>query len=380
MQIVADQNIPQVEQAFAHLGEVIPVDGRRVQPGRLKGADVLIVRSVTRVDRHLLEGSQVQFVGSATIGTDHVDLDYLKQRDIAFASAPGCNATSAAEYVTAAVLDLAEARALALPQLRVGVVGNGNVGSRVVQRLTALGCELNVYDPPRQHRLHDRDYVDWQTICSCDVISAHVPLTRSGAYPTYRMFDAAFFDRLAGGAIFINTARGQAVDEAALKRRVQRDGALSAVLDVWQNEPDIDLELLSATEIATPHIAGYSREGKLRGLEMIYHAACQFFHVEPSWSMQQVLPPLQQVLAPVPETDSRRALNRLVKFVYDIRIDDARLREVQTLPAGQRARHFDELRRNYPQRREFFNYVLRRSEHPTDLVELARALGFTVVD
>jgi len=379
MIIVADQNIPEVEHAFSYHGTVQLVNGRNLSSSQLVDADALIVRSVTKVNAELLENSRVKFVGSATIGMDHVDQEYLKRKNIFFTRAPGCNATSAAEYVVAAVLHVAKTNSITLSGVKVGVVGYGNVGSRTVQKLQALGCPVVVYDPPREHELHDREYVSWDEICACDIVSAHVPLTRDGVYPTYHMFNQDFFDALKTDAVFINTSRGSAVDETALKRRINSGKAISLVLDVWQNEPNIDLELLEQATIATPHIAGYSREGKFRGLQMIYDAACRFFQWEPVWSMQSILPVLNRELLLDQQVSTQLAIYELVKKVYDITLDDRDLRKLQNMPGNQRGDYFDGLRKNYPERREFFNYQIKETAKNKKLTAIAKGLGFTVL-
>jgi erythronate-4-phosphate dehydrogenase len=379
MKIIADQNIPQVDRAFAHIGELQLVDGRRLSAQQLGDAQMLLVRSVTKVDQQLLEHSAVRFIGSATIGTDHVDLAYLQQHGITFCNAPGCNAISAAEYVVAAVLHFTQTRQLEPAGLKVGVVGFGNVGSRVVTRLAALGCELLVYDPPREQQYHDRDYVSWEQIQTADIVTAHVPLTKTGDYPTLHMFNAAFFASLKEDALFINTSRGAAVDETALLQVKAQGKPLHLILDVWQHEPNIDLDLLQQTVIATPHIAGYSAEGKHRGLEMIYHAACEFLEVEPQWSLADALPPYSFVIEPDLTLDDMALVRSLVRMAYDIEHDDQAMRKLPELAAEQRGGWFDGLRKNYPVRREFPYYRVMLPPQRDNLASCLRQLGFTVL-
>jgi len=379
MKIIADRNIPQVDKAFAHIGDIQLVDGRHLSAEQLADAQLLLVRSVTRVNQQLLEHSAVRFVGSATIGTDHVDLAYLQQRGIVFSNAPGCNAISAAEYVVAAVLHFTQTRHIEPNGLKVGVVGYGNVGSRVVKRLAGLGCEIRVYDPPREHQYHDRDYVNWEQIQTADIVTAHVPLTKTGDYPTYNMFNAGFFAGLKDGALFINTSRGAAVDEAALMQVKSSGKALQLILDVWQHEPNIDLELLQQTLIASPHIAGYSAEGKHRGLEMIYHAACQFLQIEPQWSLADALPPYSFVIEPDLTLDDMSLLRNLVRMAYDITKDDTAMRKLPGMQAEERGVWFDSLRKNYPVRREFPYHRILLPAQRDRLASCLTQLGFTVL-
>lgn len=379
LKIIADQNIPQVARAFAHIGALQLVDGRQLTAAQVQDADILLVRSVTRVNPSLLAHSKVQFVGSATIGTDHVDLAYLQQRGIAFSNAPGCNATSAAEYVVSAVLHFTQRQHLEPAGLKVGVVGYGNVGSRVVTKLTALGCECLVYDPPREQQLHDREYVSWEQIQTADIVTAHVPLSRTGDYPTYHMFNAAFFAGLKAHALFINTSRGAAVDEAAIKQSKKSGKPLHLILDVWQHEPNIDIELLQQTLIATPHIAGYSAEGKHRGLEMVYQAVCKFLGLEPRWSLADALPPHSFVIEPDLTLTDMALVRQLVSKAYAIEHDDAALRKVIDLPVAERGAWFDRLRKTYAVRREFPYYRILIPPQRDNLISCLSQLGFSVI-
>lgn len=379
IKIIADRNIPQVDKAFAHIGEVQLVDGRQLDVEQLGDAQILLVRSVTPVNQQLLQHSAVQFVGSATIGTDHIDLAYLQQQGIAFSNAPGCNAISAAEYVVAAVLYYTRRRQIPAAGLVVGIVGYGNVGSRVAARLAALGCELRVYDPPRQQQYQDRDYVSWEQIQTADIVTAHVPLTKTGDYPTYKMFNHGFFSALKDDALFINTSRGWAVDEAALRQLKSAGKPLHLILDVWQNEPNIDPELMQQSILATPHIAGYSAEGKYRGLEMVYHAACRFLELEPQWSLAEALPPHSFMIEPDLTQDDMTLVNSLVSQAYNIERDDRELRKIGELPAAERGAWFDGLRKNYPMRREFPYHRVLLPPQRDWLGNCLSQLGFSVI-
>lgn len=375
MKIIADENIPCVRQAFASLGEVTLLPGRGMRPEQVRDADILLVRSVTRVDRALLEGSRVRFVGSATIGFDHVDRDCLQARGIGFSTAPGSNATSAAEYVVSALMVLAERRGLELAGMSAGIIGCGNVGSRVRRRLEALGMQCLVNDPPLQAQGGHDDFVDLERVLQADVISVHVPLTRSGPHSTFHLANAEFLARLKPGAVFINTARGSVVDNVALDRLLNTRTDLSIVLDVWEGEPAISTVLLEKVDLGTPHIAGYSLDGKLRGTEMIYRAACEFLGVPAQWRAAAELPP-----GPLLDLagDGLDAAVNAVLQCYDVRADDARLRQLLTLPSQERAGCFDRLRKEYPVRREFAEMRLRDTQLNAPLAQLLTGLGFTV--
>jgi len=377
MKIIADENIPCVREAFASLGEVTLLPGRGMRPEQVRDADLLLVRSVTRVDRELLAGSRVRFVGSATIGFDHVDRDYLQAQGIGFSTAPGSNATSAAEYVVSALMVLAERRGFDPAGKTVGIIGCGNVGSRVRRKLEALGMRCLVNDPPLQAQGGHGDFVDLERVLEADVITVHVPLTRSGPHPTLHLVDAAFLARLGPGAVFINTARGAVTDNAALDSLLAARTDLAVVLDVWEGEPAINAGLLEKVDLGTPHIAGYSLDGKLRGTEMIYRAACAFLDVPVQWSAAAALPP-----APALELDGGAALLETVRDAvlqcYDVRADDARLRHMLTLPVAERAACFDRLRKEYPVRREFAEMELRAAHLDERLGQVLAGLGFTL--
>jgi erythronate-4-phosphate dehydrogenase len=380
MKIIADENIPCVERAFASLGEVSLLPGRGMQAAQVRDADILLVRSVTRVDSSLLEGSSVRFVGSATIGFDHVDRNYLQQRQIGFATAPGSNATSAAEYVVSALLVLSEQQGIELAGKTAGIIGCGNVGSRVRQRLAALGISCLVNDPPLQASGGQDGFVSLGEVLQADIVTVHVPLTEAGPYPTRHLVDEALLRRLKAGAIFINTARGAVADNRALDRLLARRTDLSVVLDVWENEPAISASLLQKVDIGTPHIAGYSYDGKLRGTEMIYQAACDYFAVPVQWQAAAEVGPAARIdLRAQGAGNLLDVARRAVLACYDVRQDDQRLREILSLPEAQRAAAFDRLRKDYPVRREFSETTVLLPEPEGALGRLLSALGFKLL-
>ena len=377
MKIVADENIPCVAEAFASLGEVTLRPGRAMTAADVRDADILLVRSVTRVGPELLDGSRVRFVGSATIGFDHVDCGYLQARDIGFATAPGSNATSAAEYVVSALMVLAGREDSGLAGRRVGIVGCGNVGSRVRDRLTTLGMRCLINDPPLKAQGGHDDYVELDVILDANVITFHVPLTRDGDWPTLHLADRGFLERLKPGATLINTARGAVVDNTALEALLAGRPDLTLVLDVWEGEPAISEALLEKVAIGTAHIAGYSIDGKLRGTEMIYRAACKHLDRPADWRPVAALPE-RRVLMLDEIGDTTAALQQAVCFAYDVREDDARLRDMTALPVDQRPQYFDRLRKEYPVRREFSETVIRLPGGNDELERTLSALGFVV--
>jgi len=358
MRIVADENIPYVQEAFGRLGSVRTVAGRSMTGDEVADADVLLVRSVTRVDDALLGGSSVRFVGTATIGRDHVDTGVLASRGIAFASAAGSNANSVAEYVMAQLLTLGDRLGIDWADRTIGVVGVGNIGQLVVRNARAMGMQVLQNDPPRARAEGGEAFVGLDTVCGdCDVITLHVPLIREGPDRTVHLFDG---DRLTGlrpGTILLNSARGAAVDNGALLDALGAGRLEVACLDVWEHEPDIDVDLLKRVAVGTPHIAGYSFDGKVAGTKMLFDAVCRTLAVDETWDPAEclpapVVPRIEMDVAGRPDQD---VLRDVVRRVYDLEADDARLRGIIDLPAEDRGRRFDALRKEYPIRREFFN-------------------------
>mgnify|MGYP001816158589 FL=1 len=379
MKIVADENIPCVEQAFASLGEVTLLPGRGMQAADVRDADVLLVRSVTRVDASLLDHSAVRFVGSATIGFDHVDRAYLRERGIGFSTAPGSNATSAAEYVISVLMVLSAQQGIELAGRTVGIIGCGNVGSRVQQRLTALGMHCLVNDPPLQAQGGHDDFVPLEAVLQADVVTLHVPLETAGDNPTFHLVNAQRLQQLRPGAIFINTARGAVADNRALDDVLGRRDDLTVVLDVWENEPAISTSLLKKVALGTPHIAGYSIDGKLRGTAMIYQAACEYLDVPAEWHAGDAIAAAPAIrLTPDSQEDVLAIVREAVLAVYDVRADDARLRETLALPDAERSTAFDALRKNYPVRREFSESTIQLPRPADAAGMLLEKLGFRV--
>ena len=376
MLIVADENIPLLDAFFAGFGEIRRYPGRAIDAACVKDADVLLVRSVTRVHRQLLEGSRVRFVGTCTIGTDHLDLDYFAQAGIHWSSAPGCNARGVVDYVLGSLLTLAELDGVALAERVYGVVGAGQVGERLVRVLRGLGWKVLVCDPPRQ-ALEDGDFVSLETIVEqCDAISVHTPLLRDGPDATWHLLGREQLARLRPGAWLINASRGAVVDNHALREVLLARDDLHAVLDVWEGEPQVDLALADLCTLATPHIAGYSLDGRQRGTAQVYQAFCRWRGEPELVRLAALLPPpsLAQI-----DLDARTApawaLATLCRAVYDPRRDDADLRRsLSEDPAVQRAA-FDLLRKGYPERREIEGLVVRVRGEAPQLAQVISALG-----
>lgn len=367
MQILADENIPCVRAAFGALGSVRTMAGRDMRRTDVRDADVLLVRSVTPVGPELLESSDVRFVGSATIGTDHIDRAYLRERGIAFAHAPASNADSVADYVIAALLRLAVRKQTTLRGKTIGIVGCGNIGGRLARRLPAFGLRVLKNDPPLAEQAEaageEHDFVPLDDVLDiADIVTLHVPLTREGPHATHHRFDAATLLKMKPEAWLINTARGAVVDNEELKA-VVHGGYLGAVaLDVWEGEPTPDPELLRHVDLATPHIAGYAYDGKVRGTAMLYEALTEHLDVPAAWSPEAALRPKGGwplvVTPPDPALSEIEALHHVVRSMYDIAADDARLRRILEEPPEARGGYFSRLRKDYPRRREFSRFAL----------------------
>ena len=282
LKIVLDENIPYGREAFETLGEVVLRPGRAISPEDVRDADMLMVRSITKVNAALLDGSKVRLVATATIGVDHLDEPYLRERGISFASAPGCNANSVGEYIAAALLVLAETRGFQLSYRKLGIIGHGNVGKRVEQKARALGMEVVLNDPPLARETGEKRYRPLEDIFDCPIITTHVPLVKSGPDATRHLLNERFFSRCKTGTIILNTSRGSVCDGNALRAALESGKIGAAALDVWEGEPNVDMQLLANCAIATPHIAGYSFDGKVSGTQQIYEAACAFLKIDPT--------------------------------------------------------------------------------------------------
>ena len=369
MRLVVDENVAAGRAAFEPLGDVVTVPGREIDGEDVSRAGALIVRSVTRVDRTLLGGSQVRFVGTATSGYDHVDRDWLAERNIGFAYAPGCNGTAVADWVIAALAALEANGRHVFGSGTAAIVGAGCAGSRVARRLAAIGYEVRLCDPPRAAAEGGEHFVDLAAALDCDIVSLHVPLTDHGPHATRGLIDAAALERLRPGAVLLNAARGGVIDEDALATRLDDGPDLVTALDTWANEPAIDTDLLPRIDLATPHIAGHSIEGRLRGTAMIARAAMDFFDVPLRWGWRRELPS-----APVVATDAATAAEAVLA-AYDPRTDDARLRTLLQRPLAERSVTFDRVRKASATRREFGFFQV-----PADAPAAVRAAGLGVPD
>lgn len=375
MKILADENIPLVHEFFQSIGEVVTRPGRTMLNNDALTASALLVRSVTNVNQTLLQSSKVSFVGTCTIGVDHLDQQWLQNNDIEFSSAPGCNANSVVEYVYAALCHL-DVNWL---DKKFGIIGCGNVGGLLYKRLKLQGVDCYCYDPLRTPE-GNTDLTSLEEVLSCDIISMHTPLTKTGEHPSFHLINLPELQQLKSGAVLLNCGRGPVINNADLLQFLTERNDVRVVLDVWEPEPDISLDLLDKVVLGSPHIAGYSYDGKLKGTEMIYQALCKHLKLTPELSIKNLVPPLaNNQLQSIINQTTWEQVKQLIAEVYAIADDDQRLRKL-----AQRARKgeenfavgFDGLRKDYPTRREFHNYQVMGADKKT--AEWLSVLGFGV--
>jgi len=378
--IVVNQNTPRVVETFAPLGKVRALRTQEVTRDAVRDAEILIVRSETRVNKELLEGSKVRFVGTVTIGTDHIDTGYLASKGIRFASAPGCNANSVGEYCAAALLVWSHRIGEPLRGKTLGIVGVGNVGSKVARVGETLGMDVLLNDPPRARQNGGTAFLPLDQLMDADVVTLHVPLTKTGSDATYHLFDEARIRRMKEGSVLVNTSRGQVVDSVGLRSALFSRHLSNAILDVWEGEPRIETGLLDKVMIGTPHIAGYSLDGKLNAVRMVYEEVCSFLGTVPQWiddsSLKDSPPPVIRVGESV--TAPEIVAHDAVRQAYDIELDDYMLRKIMAFPPAEQGTYFMKLRAEYRTRREFVHRIVELSADQAAARELLGKLGFSV--
>ena len=344
MKIIVDNKIPYINEAIKSITDnVMYVDGKDFTSELVKDADALIIRTRTFCDKSLLEGSSVKFIATATIGFDHIDTQYCKEAGIIWSNCPGCNADAVAQYIEAVLLILKLTEGKELSNLTMGVVGVGNVGSRIVKVAQKLGLRVLQNDPPREDAEDSKEFVSLQTIAEeCDVITFHTPLNKEGQYKTYHLADASFFESLKKKPYIINTSRGEVIDTIALLSAFEKGQITQAIIDVWEYEPNIDLSLLNKVMIGTPHIAGYSADGKANATRMALDAVCRFFNIKADYTVEPPTP-----LFPIIHAHS---IDEGILAIYDPRTDSKNLKNSP--------QKFEDLRGNYPFRREQKAYTI----------------------
>lgn len=382
MLIIADENMPFAEEYFGRLGEVRLVSGREINAETVREADLLMVRSVTRVNEELLGNSQVKFVGTATIGTDHIDQGWLASRGIGFASAPGCNAESVAQYIAAALCYASCQTGRSLSNSSLGVVGVGNCGSRVARVAEALGMEVKLNDPPLARETGDARYLPMLSLMSCDFLTLHVPLTHDGQDATFNLINENKLNQMPPGSLLINASRGGVVNEKDLNHHLDEDSQAACILDAWENEPGISPVMLRRAMLGTPHIAGYSLDGKVRGTQMIYEAACSHLGRESEAVTIDLSAPTVDTLEIEAEGRTMDSvLADVVLRAYPIHRDSGDLKRLAwdcTECPTRIAEGFDGLRKKYPVRREFAAMQVKLHHAPDEWKDRLQALGFTL--
>lgn len=371
MNILYEDSMPYAEHFFSCLGNSQSFSSQTIQPEDLEQIDVLLVRSTTKVNHSLLRlARNLKYVATATAGSDHLDKDYLATKNIPWGSAAGCNAVAVAEYVLSCLMVEHRKNLPALFNKTVGIVGAGHVGSQLQNRLTTLGIETKLCDPPLQATGDKRDMCDIEEICGCDIISLHVPYVKSGSWPTGHMFDEKRLKSLNEQQLLINACRGEVVDNAALSKLLTQQKKLNVILDVWENEPAIDFELAAKVNIATAHIAGHSLEGKARGTYMLYEQLCTRFGLAQNLDFESCLP-----LPPTIDISQSDALTphaticEAILNTYNVE-SDSQLFKQNVSDAEQ----FVYSRKHYAIRREFAHVQLNAGNHP--LSEAIYGLGF----
>lgn len=352
LRILVDKDIPHIHRLFGLHNKIIICAGRVISAKDIRNADILIVRSVTKVNQKLLDGDSVKFVGSVTSGIDHIDQNYLKKYGINFVYAPGNNAVAVVEYVFAALFWLAEHNGFFLRDKIIGIVGVGHIGGLLHERLNSFGIHTLLCDPPLAKRnirsQHNQSWTSFEKLVSeADILTFHTPLIYNGSYPTWHMVDIDVLEALPSNRILINTSRGSVIDNNALLKVLENGKILNVVLDVWETEPELSLPLLSYVDIGTAHIAGYTLESKIRSVTQIYHEYCKFFNIFDTVNLFELKPSVISYLKVEKKIDEM-LLNKLIKFMYNIHSDDLLLRRFATVQGG-----FDKLRRRYLNRREW---------------------------
>ncbi len=349
--------------------------GKAISHEDVKDAHALIVRTRTKCDASLLEGSKVKFIASATIGYDHIYTRYCADNGIEWTNAKGCNSGSVEQYVAAVLMDICKKEKKAPSKLTLGVVGVGNVGKKVARLGKLLGFKVLQNDPPRAREEGDANFVSLNRIArKCDVVTFHVPLNMDGMDKTFHLFDEKFLGKLEKKPYIINSSRGEVADTQALILGAKKNKVRGLILDVWENEPGINKELVKLTDISTPHIAGYSADGKANGTTMSVEAVAKFFEFPIGTVKLKNIPMPEEDLIKVnlAKNSLLQGLQKAIGETYNIMEDSRALRD--------KLSNFEQLRNNYPVRREFSSYKVALKSASKEAIKLFSELGFTLVD
>jgi len=372
--IIIDDAVPYAKAIFSHLGKVITLPGKSINAQTVKKADALIVRSRTQVNKQLLDGSTISFVGSTVVGLDHVDQEYLKNNHIHFYSAQGCNANSVAEYIITTLFELAEKLDFNLTDKTLGIIGVGNVGQKVYNKAKLLGITCLLNDPPRLEKepglVTSDNYVDLDQCLTADIITVHTPLTRNGKHPSYDLISTKKLKQIKAHQILINAARGGVINEQAWVSTPTK----ANIIDCWENEPEINESLYQSAFLATPHIAGHSLEAKVAGSTMVYQELCKTWNITAQDNWVKELPAKPEPIK-VSQTHSiQKALNEIFNKTHDINKDDAAIR---TNNISELHNKYEKYRRNFPIYREWSQHRILKTNNPK-LNNLLILLGFKI--
>ncbi len=374
MKIVADDKIPFLKGVLEPFAEVIYLPGRAITRKTLSNADALLIRTRTKCTEELLRGTKVRFIATATIGFDHIDTQFCEKTGITWKNAPGCNSSSAQQYVAAALLKMASEFRFSLKGKTIGIVGVGNVGSKVEKLAGILGMNILLNDPPRARAEGEKNFVNLlKILAESDIVTLHVPLNIVGEDSTWHLLNEKNLKKLKRGAWLFNISRGEVVETSALKKVLSAGKLGGAVLDVWENEPDIDLELMSKTFLSTPHIAGYSTDGKANGTSMVVNSLSEYFGLPlKEWYPEEVPAPEHPVLFVdgIGKTDED-IIRDAVNHTYNIEMDNINLRFSPS--------DFEKQRGDYRMRREFTAYTISLNGGTKKVRKMLEGLGFKVV-
>jgi len=374
MKIIIDNKIPYIKGVLEPYAEVVYLPGHLTTAGVVRDADALVTRTRTICSEEVLKGSKVKFIATATIGFDHIDTGYCKGAGIDWLNAPGCNAESVNQYLASALFSYSTRKDFTLKDKTIGIVGVGQVGSRIAKTCEILGMEVLLNDPPRERLEGSAQFVSLQTIQEqADIVSFHVPLNRGGVDNTYHMVNGAFLSGLRQKVLLINTCRGEVFDSDAVYRATSAYELSGLIIDCWENEPDLNLELLHLADYGTSHIAGYSKDGKANGTKRSIRAISKVFDLGiDDWEPAGVEPPKNPVIElDGSHQDEYSLLARAVLSSYEIENDDKALRDNPHL--------FEQLRGDYPVRREFNSHSIRVINVKIDIIEKLRKLGFKIL-
>ncbi len=375
IRIIADDKIPFLKGVLEPYAKVTYLPGNQINRNSLTGTDALLIRTRTKCNPELLSGTPVKFIGTATIGFDHIDTDFCEKNDIKWSNAPGCNSSSVQQYIAAALLRISAESGFSLKDKTLGIIGVGNVGSKVQNLANALGMKVILNDPPRARKERKKIFASLDHLLNeSDIITLHVPLNIDSQDKTFHFFNNETFSKVKKGSWFINSSRGEVVETEALKDALGGEKLAGAVIDVWEREPEIDIPLMHMAFLATPHIAGYSTDGKANGTSMIVKDLCESFNIPlDDWYPSEVpAPPEPMLTIDCNGKSNEEILRRAVFHSYNIVEDDIRLRFDPS--------RFEKERENYPVRREFSCYTIDLKDGNEEIKKLLKSLGFKVAE